>query len=70
VHYREDYPHRVDPDWLAEVRLKQNDGQMELLKKLFPKATWPDLSIPYNQRYPLEYLGEESIRAGKQPATV
>lgn len=65
VHYREDYPHRDDPNWLAEVRLKQNDGQMELVKKPFPKATWPDLSISYNQRYPLEYLGEESMRTGR-----
>jgi succinate dehydrogenase/fumarate reductase flavoprotein subunit len=65
VHYREDYPHRDDPSWLAEVRLKKNDGQMELVKKPFAKEVWPDLSISYNQRYPLEYLGEESIRAGR-----
>ncbi len=65
VHYREDYPFRDDPNWLAEVRIKEKDGQMELVKKPFPEKWWPDLSIPYDKRYPQEYLGEESFRKSK-----
>lgn len=62
VHYREDYPFRDDPNWLAEVKIKEKNGDMELVKDPIPKKWWPDLSIPYNERYPFEYLGEESIR--------
>lgn len=65
VHYREDYPFRDDPNWLAEVRIRQKDGEMELVKEPFPRKWWPDLSKPYRERYPLEYLGEESMR-GKE----
>ncbi len=62
VHYREDYPFRDDPSWLAEVKIRQRDGGMELIKEPFPEKWWPDLSKPYRDRYPIEYLGEESIR--------
>ena len=62
VHFREDYPFRDDPGWLAEVRIKDKDGQMELTKKPFPRKDWPDLSIPYDKRYFQEYLGEEPFR--------
>jgi succinate dehydrogenase/fumarate reductase flavoprotein subunit len=65
VHFREDYPFRDDPNWLAEVRIKEKDGQMELAKKPFPKKDWPDLSIPYDKRYLQEYLGEEPYRKNK-----
>jgi succinate dehydrogenase/fumarate reductase flavoprotein subunit len=65
VHYREDYPFRDDPKWLAEVKIKEKDGKMELVKKPLPRKWWPDLSKPYNERYPSEYLGEESIRQSK-----
>ena len=37
VHYREDYPFRDDPNWLADVRIKEKDGQMELVKKPLPQ---------------------------------
>jgi len=62
VHYREDYPFRDDPDWLAEVKIRQKDGEMELVKEPFPNEWWPDLSRPYRERYPIEYVGEESTR--------
>jgi succinate dehydrogenase/fumarate reductase flavoprotein subunit len=52
MHYREDYPRRVDPDWLAWVMIKEVDGKMTLYKKPIPKEWWPDLSIPYEKRYP------------------
>ena len=57
-HYREDYPKRDDPGWLAWVKVRNNDGKMELVKESFPKKWWPDLSIPYKTRYPWRFLNE------------
>lgn len=58
-HYREDYPRRVDPDWLAWVIIKKGeDGRMELFKRPLPQEWWPDLSQPYEKRYPLRMPGE------------
>ena len=57
-HYREDYPRRVDPDWLAWVLLREDDGKMKAFKKPIPKEWWPDLSKPYEERYPLRFPGE------------
>jgi succinate dehydrogenase/fumarate reductase flavoprotein subunit len=58
VHYREDYPRRDDPAWLAWVKIKQEQGRMKLLKEPVPKKWWPDLSKPYKERYPLRFPGE------------
>lgn len=58
THYREDYPRRVDPDWLAWVKLKMDGGEMKLWKEPIPKEWWPDLSIPYEERYPRRFPGE------------
>ena len=58
--FREDYPWRDDPNWLAAVKIRpRGDGGMELVKVPFPKEWWPDLSIPYRERYPLEYPNEQ-----------
>jgi succinate dehydrogenase/fumarate reductase flavoprotein subunit len=57
-HYREDYPKRDDPEWLAWVKVRDNDGTMELTKQAFPKEWWPDLSSPYQVRYPWRFLNE------------
>ena len=58
-HYREDYPRRDDPAWLAHIKIKNKNGKMELTREPIPRKWWPDLSIPYNQRYPRRFLGEE-----------
>ena len=58
THYREDYPHRDDPNWLAWVLLKEEDGQMKAFKKPVPEKWWPDLSQPYAKRYPNRFPGE------------
>jgi len=58
THYREDYPHRDDPNWLAWVMIKKEDGHMKLYKKPIPQEWWPDLSKPYNERYPNPFPGE------------
>jgi succinate dehydrogenase/fumarate reductase flavoprotein subunit len=57
-HYREDYPQRMDPEWLAWVLLKEEKGKMKALKKPIPKEWWPDLSKPYEERYPTQFPGE------------
>jgi succinate dehydrogenase/fumarate reductase flavoprotein subunit len=50
-HYREDYPHRDDPKWLAWVLQKEENGDMKMAKKPIPKKWWPDLTKPYLERY-------------------
>jgi succinate dehydrogenase/fumarate reductase flavoprotein subunit len=51
-HFREDYPQRDDPAWLAWVKLKEEQGQMKVIKEPVPQKWWPDLSKPYEKRYP------------------
>lgn len=57
-HYREDYPRRDDPNWLAWVKIKEEQGKMKLTKVPLPKEWWPDLSTPYQQRYPFRFPDE------------
>ena len=57
-HYREDYPRRDDPTWLAWVKLKEEQGKMKVYKEPMPKKWWPDLSKPYEERYPKIFPGE------------
>ncbi len=40
VYYREDYPLRDDPSWLAETVMKNKAGGMELKKKALPRKSW------------------------------
>ena len=57
-HYREDYPRRDDPNWLAWVKIKEEQGRMKLIKVPIPKEWWPDPSLPYEERYPFRLPGE------------
>jgi succinate dehydrogenase/fumarate reductase flavoprotein subunit len=57
-HYREDYPRRNDPHWLAWVKLKDRQGEMSMKREPIPQKWWPDLSIPYDERYPDRFIGE------------
>ena len=58
-HYREDYPRRDDPNWLAWVIMKEENGRMRLRKESIPEEWWPDLSKPYEERYPYRFPGEK-----------
>jgi succinate dehydrogenase/fumarate reductase flavoprotein subunit len=58
MHYREDYPRRDDPAWLAWVKVKEKEGRMAVSKEPVPKEWRPDLSQPYEERYPLRFPGE------------
>ena len=51
-HFREDYPRRDDPAWLAWVKLKDEQGEMSVHKESIPEKWWPDLSRPYEDLYP------------------
>jgi succinate dehydrogenase/fumarate reductase flavoprotein subunit len=57
-HFREDYPRRDDPNWLSWVRLKNEQGAMKLYKEPIPEKWWPDLTRPYESRYPRMLPGE------------
>ncbi|MEJ2739058.1 MAG: FAD-binding protein, partial [Dehalococcoidia bacterium] len=57
-HYREDCPRRDDPEWLAWIKIKEEDGKMKAIKVPVPEKWWPDLSEPYEERYPSRFLGE------------
>jgi succinate dehydrogenase/fumarate reductase flavoprotein subunit len=59
LHYREDYPRRDDPGWLALVKIRNKGDLMELVKEPLPKKWWPDLSKPYRSRYPMRFAGED-----------
>jgi succinate dehydrogenase/fumarate reductase flavoprotein subunit len=52
-HYREDFPRRDDPDWLAWTVLKEEEDGMKLFKLPIPVEWRPDLSKPYEERYEL-----------------
>ena len=57
-HYREDYPRRDDPDWLAWVILKKKEDGMKFSKRPIPRDWWPDLSKSYEEIYPVRFPGE------------
>jgi succinate dehydrogenase/fumarate reductase flavoprotein subunit len=59
LHYREDYPKRDDPGWLAMVKIRKKEDAMELVKESLPEKWWPDLSKPYRSRYPMRFAGED-----------
>jgi succinate dehydrogenase/fumarate reductase flavoprotein subunit len=58
LHYREDYPRRDDPAWLAWLKIKEVQGRMTVAKEPIPQEWWPDLSQPYEERYPARFPGE------------
>jgi len=34
------------------VKVKDEEGEMKVVKEPVPQKWWPDLSIPYDKRYP------------------
>jgi succinate dehydrogenase/fumarate reductase flavoprotein subunit len=57
-HYREDYPRRDDQSWMAWTKIKEEQGNMVLIKVPMPREWWPDESIAYEKRYPVRFPGE------------
>ena len=60
-HYREDYPRRGGTEWLAWVKLINEDGQMKLFKEPIPERLWPDLTKPYEELYPYPFPLEDEV---------
>jgi hypothetical protein len=58
THYREDSPGRNDADWLAWVRLKEEDGRMVTFKEPIPTEWHPDFAKGYEERYPMRLPNE------------
>ena len=57
-HYREEFPRRDDENWLAWTKIKEEQGEMKLVKVPVPEEWRPDLSKPYEERYPYRFPGE------------
>jgi succinate dehydrogenase/fumarate reductase flavoprotein subunit len=63
-HFREDFPYRDDPNWLAWVKIVDASNEMRLIKSPIPQQWWPDLSKTYEDRYP-RILPLEELRQDK-----
>jgi len=75
MHYREDYPRRVDPEWLAWTVVKKGgDGEMTVYKEPIPKKWWPDLTKSYEEiydwRHPDNVLTIEPKKMKKEETSV
>jgi len=53
--YREDYPRRDDENWLKWVLVRKEDENIEIWTEPVPKEYQGDTSLPYEERYPLQY---------------
>ena len=51
-HFREDFPRRSDPDWLAWVVLQKRGDTMGVSKVPIPREWWPDPALSYEEKYP------------------
>ncbi len=69
THYREDFPGRNDTEWLAWVRLKEEDGGMKAFKEPIPAEWRPDAAKPYEQRYPMRLPNESPGGSASSGAT-
>lgn len=55
THYREDFPYRNDDEGLCWIRIRDNNGKMELTKEMVPEAWRPDPNLPSSEKYFYEY---------------
>jgi succinate dehydrogenase/fumarate reductase flavoprotein subunit len=62
THYREDYPARDDENWLAWIKIKNENDEMVLSKVEVPKEWKPSANMSYEERYPLSFPGEARFR--------
>lgn len=60
-HYREDYPLRDDENWLCWIKIQDVDGEMTFTKVPVPEKWHPDKSLPYKERYPIQFPNEPEV---------
>jgi succinate dehydrogenase/fumarate reductase flavoprotein subunit len=65
-HYREDYPARDDENWLAWIKIKNDNGEMKLVKEPVPEKWRPNASLSYEERYQFRFPGEMEYLANKK----
>ncbi len=58
-HIREDYPTRRDPEWLAWVLCRLENGKIKCSKKPVPKKWRPDPKLKMSQKYWYTLPGEK-----------
>jgi succinate dehydrogenase/fumarate reductase flavoprotein subunit len=63
THFREEFPARDDRNWLCWVLLRQEEGHMVASKHALPDEWAPPASLPYRDRYPREFPGEDEFLA-------
>jgi succinate dehydrogenase/fumarate reductase flavoprotein subunit len=56
--YREDYPRRDDKNWLKWIFVRREGEKMKIWAEAVPKEYQGDTSLPYEERYPLQYQKE------------
>jgi succinate dehydrogenase/fumarate reductase flavoprotein subunit len=61
--YREDYPERDDENWLKWVMIGKDGDNMKIWVEPVPEEFHGDKTLPYTERYPLQY----STPDGKLP---
>jgi hypothetical protein len=54
----------LDPYGLKWIKLREENGEMKFSEELIPEKWWPDLNMPYEQRYvrrfPITLNGEQA----------
>ncbi len=59
THYREEYPARIDKEWLVWVKIHKENNKMVLSKHPIPKEWRPPAELSYRERYPRVFPGED-----------
>ena len=59
THFREDYPARDDRNWRCFVLIKNEGGRMVFSKHPLPLEWAPPAELPYRQKYPRVFPGED-----------
>lgn len=62
THFREDFPYRDDRNWLAWLKLVEQDGEMQVVKHPIPERMLPDKSLSYRDKYHGVFPREDECR--------
>ena len=59
MHFREDFPYRDDENWLAWIKVRNEDNGIQLEKVPVPEDWRPPQGLSYAEKYPYVFPGEE-----------